>query len=110
MPQAYVDLFVEQGANFSSYVILTDSSTNSYMNIAESTFSANIKTDYSSANLTANFICTASDAANGLLVLSLNSDTTANIAQGRYVFTLNMTANTDKSRVLTGSVIVLPNA
>lgn len=110
MPGHYVELFVDQGANFSSEVTITNSTTNAAINIASYSFSGRIKSSHFSANVTEIFICTITDAANGLLTISLPSANTANIEQGRYVYKLNMTGpSSETTPVIEGPVIVLPD-
>lgn len=106
----YLELFINQGSNFYSNITITDSSTNTYSNIMSSIFTGRLKRSFSSLNVKATFVCTAVDGANGLLQLSLPSDVTANLDQGRYVYTVTMKNGSDTLPVVDGGAFVLPSA
>lgn len=106
----YVDLYVDQGANFSSNIIATNASTNAAINIASYSFTGRIKKSHFTSNVADTFICTKLNSANGVLSISLPSANTANIEQGRYVYSVKMTtANGSTSKLQEGSLIVLPD-
>ena len=105
---AYVELFIEQGSNLSSDLIINTGSSNSAANLTLSMFSARVKKSYNSSNLVTELVCSATDAANGVLNLSLPAANTANLTQGRYVYTVKMTNDSFVTRVIEGTLFVLP--
>lgn len=107
--EQYVELFIYQGANFYSNIIITDVSTNAFMNIATSTFRGRLKKSAASANVKGTLNCSVIDSANGVLQISMSSANTANMAQGRYVYSIRMTTQSDTVPVIGGSAFVLPD-
>lgn len=105
----YAELFIYQGANFDSNITLTDSSTNSVINIASTVFRSRIKKSYASANIKAKITCTAVDSRNGVMQMTLTSSQTANLAQGRYVYNVMMTNGGHTDLVIEGGIFVLPD-
>ena len=108
MPASFVEIFIEQGANFSSDLYLTETSSNAAMNLDSTTFTANIKKSYHSANAQGAFNFQIIDASNGVVAMTLTALQTANIQAGRYVYTVQMKQNDEIRRPFEGHVIVLP--
>lgn len=106
---AYVELMMDQGATFNNVINLSDDLTNANINISGYIVRSQMRRSYYSANATANLICTIEDATNGVIILNLPANTTANIKAGRYLFdmetvdTLGVT-----NRVLEGIITVTP--
>jgi hypothetical protein len=108
MAAAYQELFLEQGTTFTTNVTLDDVDGTPY-NLTNVTAKSQIRKSYYSANTTAEFIVTINTPTSGIILLTLNAPTTANIAAGRYVYDVAIkdTANT-VTRVLEGIVNVIP--
>ena len=104
----YVQLFVDQGANFATDIHLVDTRTNSAINLSGSIFSANLKASWYGANVAANFSTAIANSANGHLVISLTASQTFSLPPGRYVFDVKRVAANSVSRVREGTVIVTP--
>lgn len=106
---AYVELYLDQGTDFNNIINLTDDITNAPINVSGYTVTSQMKRSYYSANVTANIICSITDAANGEVTLSMSASNTANIKAGRYVFDVKTkdSANTIL-RVLEGIITVTP--
>lgn len=104
----YIELDLDQGSDFTFDLDLTDSDY-SVINVAGYTFSSSIRKSYYSSSVTANLTVTIQNAANGNVILSMNSATTANIKAGRYVFDIKQvdTSNT-KTRIVEGIITILP--
>lgn len=104
----YAELTIDQGATFETTLDLI-ADDGSAINVAGYVFSGQIRKSYYSLNSTANLDISISNSANGNVVISLNSATTANIAAGRYLYDVKMidTANTT-TRILEGVVTVTP--
>lgn len=106
---AYVELYMDQGADFYNTVNLTDDLTNAYINVYGYSVSSQMRRSYYSANATADLNCTISDYANGQIILSLESANTSSIKPGRYVFDLLTTDPFGATnRLLEGIITVTP--
>lgn len=107
----YAELTIDQGATFSSTIdLINDDNTPINLSFATANnFSAQIRKSYYSTNPTANITVTIDNAANGILRLSMDANTTANIKPGRYLYDLKMVnaANTT-IRVVEGIVTITP--
>jgi hypothetical protein len=106
---AYVELYIDQGATFTNIINLSDDLTNANINIAGYIVRSQMRRSYYSANVSANIICTISNAVNGEVTMSLDANTTANIKAGRYLFDVEMVDRLGTiSRVLEGIITVTP--
>lgn len=104
----YAELTIDQGSTFSSVINLTNDD-NSVIDIANSTFSAEIRKSYYSVNATAIITVTKEDAANGIVRLEIPAANTANIKPGRYLYDLKMTDSSNVTvRVIEGIVTITP--
>ena len=104
----FVELDIDQGTDFSFNLDLTNDD-GSVIDVSSYVFSSSIKKSFYSATPTANLTVTIDDAANGKVVLSLNSAITANIKAGRYLFDIKQKNDLDvKSRIAEGIITVNP--
>jgi hypothetical protein len=106
---AYVELTIEQGANLTSTITVSDSQGDA-VNLTTYSASAQLRKSYysSSANtLTA----TITGNANGQITMSMTAANTSALTPGRYVYDLIITNSTDnsKTRVVEGTAVVLPS-
>ena len=106
---AYLEITIEQGANLTSTVTVSDTQGDA-INLSTYSASAQLRKSYysSSANtLTA----TITGNANGQITLSMTASNTALLTPGRYVYDLKITNSTDNSvtRVIEGTATVLPS-
>lgn len=109
MPAAYSNLYIEQGTSFSTTIAIDDV----YGDIFDLTYfnvSSQIRKSYYSANTTATFTSSI-NSSQGTITLQLSSQTTANIAPGRYVYDTKLTGinNGQVTRILEGVVEVSPS-
>lgn len=109
MAEEYIELFIYQGANFSANIVLTNQTTNAFMNLNNVSFRGRFKKSHSSSNIKANLVFTIQDSANGIVEISLPSSITSNMAQGRYVTSIKMTENGVTDPVFSGIAFVLPD-
>lgn len=106
---AYVELFMDQGADFRTVVNLTDEITNTNLNLSGYQIRSQMRRSYYSANAAATINCAITDASTGEITMSLTSANTSNIKAGRYLFDLEATDATGfTSRVLEGIITVTP--
>ena len=108
MAAGYQELFLEQGTDFSTSITLDDVNGDPY-NLTGFTAKSQMRKSYYSTSATAEFTITINSPAAGIIVMSLPSANTANVAAGRYVYDVAIkdSANTI-TRVLEGIVNVLP--
>ena len=108
MPAAYSNLYIEQNADFAASISINDVFGNIY-GLIDCVAYSQIRKSYYSANSTAEFSTTL-DPGQGVLLLQLNADTTANIAAGRYVYDALIvnTVTNERLRLLEGVVDVSP--
>ena len=106
---AYVEITIEQGANLTSTVTVTDTQGDA-VNLTTYSASAQLrKSYYSTSANTLTAIITGN--ANGQITLSMTAANTANLTPGRYVYDLIITNSTDNSvtRVVEGTAVILPS-
>jgi hypothetical protein len=98
------NLIVDQGANFVYKIYLIDAEGNPF-DISGYTGNAQIRKTYTSTNYTTMNVAVTGNA--GLISLTMNATTTANLSSTRYVYDLELTSNTNiTSRIVEGFVTV----
>jgi len=108
MAAGYADQYLEQGSTFNSQLTLTDDYGNPY-NLTNFTVFSRAKKSYTTSNVAMNFTVTTISANNGIVALTLDAATTANVPYGKYVYDVivrdpyNVT-----SRILEGQIFVSP--
>lgn len=108
MSAAYSNLYLEQGATFTTTITLDDVYGETY-NLVGYSASSQMRKSYYSSNATATFSTTV-NVGLGSVTLDLPANTTANIAPGRYVYDAIITdSNTNvTTRILEGIIEVSP--
>jgi hypothetical protein len=106
---AYVELTIEQGADFTTTVTVKDETGNP-SNLNNHSVAAQLRKSHYSSSAT-NFTATITDPGAGTITLTMASSVTANIAPSRYVYDLLLTNNSTnvKTRVIEGIANVLPS-
>ena len=106
---AYSEITIEQGANLTSTITVTDTQGDAVNLTTYSASSQLRKSYYSSSANTLTAIITGN--SNGQITLSMTAANTAALTPGRYVFDLIITNSIDNSvtRVIEGTAIVLPS-
>lgn len=103
-----VELFCDQGTDF-SYQLDLSNDDGTALNVANYTFTSSIRKSYYSSSVTANMTVSIVSAANGNVLISMNSSTTSNIVAGRYLYDVKMRDNTNTVfRVIEGIITVYP--
>ena len=104
---AFTELLIEQGASFSTTVNVEDTA-GAAINLTSYTAASQMRKSYYSSTYSA-ISSVITGTANGEITLSMTSANTANLAPGRYVFDLVITAPTTiKTRVVEGIIVVSP--
>ena len=110
MSAGYQELFLEQGASFSTTITVDDVYGDAY-DLNEYSAACQMRKSYYSSNATATFT-TEVYGGTGSIVLILDSTQTSNIAPGRYVYDILIYSNVNTSnntiRILEGIINVTP--
>ena len=106
---AYVELTIEQGANFTTTVTVKDEVGNP-TNLNNHSVAAQLRKSHYSTTAT-NFTAAITDPVNGVITLTMTASVTANVTPSRYVYDLLLTNNSTnvKTRVIEGIATVLPS-
>lgn len=101
-----LNLSINTSTNFSQTFTLTDDEGGA-LNLSEYTYASQIR-KHPNSSTAVSFTTAALTPANGELTISLDPSDTADLKPGRYVYdiVLTKTADSTKTRVLQGSVIV----
>lgn len=107
---AYVELTIEQGANLTSFVTVSDD-YGAGINLQTYSASSQLRKSFFSTTSTP-LTATVTGVANGEITLSMTAANTANLTPGRYMYDLTITDSTDNkvTRVIEGIAVVLPSA
>ena len=111
MPAGYQDLFLEQGATFTTQMTLADNTGAPY-NLNGFTVRSQARTSYYSSNTAINFSTSIPDANNGVIQLSADAATTANVSSiQKLVYDVIITeiGTGNVTRVLEGQIFVSPS-
>ena len=104
----FVELTLEQGANFNTVLDLKDAAGN-ILNLAGYAAAAQMRKSYYSTSAT-NFTVSITDASAGQITMSMNSANTSSVTPGRFVYDVLITSGTGvKTRIIEGIVTVLPS-
>ena len=102
------NIFIDQGATFTTTVTVTDSS-GSAVNLSGYSVAAQIRKTFLSASATA-FTASISNASSGEITISLSPTQTAALEAGRFVYDVVITGSGGtKTRVVEGQVTVNPS-
>lgn len=106
---AFVELTVDQGANFTTTVTVKDDSGNP-LNLTSYQASAQLRKSYYSTTAVDFDVDKNTNPQLGEIIVSLTGANTASIQPGRYVYDLLITSPENvKTRVIEGIVTVLPS-
>lgn len=109
MAAGYSDQYLEQGASFFSQLTLTDDYGSRY-DLQNFIINSRAKKSYTTANVAFTFDAQLTDPVNGVITLSLDAATTANVPYGKYVYdvTIQDPETNLITRVLEGQIYVAP--
>ena len=108
MAAGYQELFLEQGTDFNTSITLDDADGVPY-DLTDFIAKSQMRKSYYSNSTTAEFVISINDPLNGIILITLPSANTANIAAGRYVYDVVIKNSSNNiTRVLEGIVNVLP--
>jgi len=105
---AVSNLYIDQGADFSTTVSLTDSN-GEILSLTGYSAVGQIRKTFGSSTVSATF-ATVLTAATGQITLTLTDSVTAALESGRYVYDILITDSSgDKTRILEGQATVTPS-
>ena len=105
---SYVELQIDQGAQFSTTISVSDTAGNT-SNLVGYTANAQIRRVWSSESYTP-FTIAFIDPANGVMTMSMTSANTALLNTGRHVYDVRLTDPLGESRrVFEGIVVINPS-
>ena len=105
---AVSNLYIDQGADFSTTVSLTDSN-GQVLSLTGYTALGQIRKTYGSSTVAGTFD-TALTAATGQITLTLADTVTGGMSSGRYVYDIIITDSSgDKTRILEGQATITPS-
>lgn len=105
----YVELYIEQGADFESTIVLQDDVTNLLQNVDGYVFVSSLRRSLLSPNTSGNLVCSITDAANGEMLMTMTAANTSNLRPGTHLFDLKSYSSGKYSRLLEGIIIVTPS-
>lgn len=105
----YVELYIDQGADFESTIVLQDDVTNLYQNVQNYTVTGTLRRSLISQNASGNLVCSITDAANGEITISMSASNTANLRTGTHLFDIRTYSGGKYDRLLEGIIIVTPS-
>lgn len=82
----YVELYMDQGADFSTTIAMNDESTNLPQNLAGYIVTSQMRKSLVSQNATASFVCSIPTPNTGEIFVEMTAANTANITAGTYFF------------------------
>ena len=104
----FVELTLEQGANFNTVLDLKDSA-GGILNLSGYSVAAQMRKSYYSTTATS-FTMTISDAAAGQITMAMSAANTASVTPGRYVYDILLTSGSGiKTRIIEGIITVMPS-
>ncbi len=104
----FVELLIEAGTTYSNEITVREDDGTA-KNLANFTANSQLRKSYYSSTAT-DFTMTVTNAANGVITMSLSAANTANLRAGRYVYDVELTDNQGiVTRIFEGIAVVLPN-
>lgn len=103
------NLYVDQGSTYTVSINLTDSD-NSAKDLTNHSARSQMRRSYYSVSNT-QFSANITDAANGVITLSLTDSQTSNLKAGRYVYDVELISPANViTRIIEGIVVISPEA
>lgn len=105
----YVELYIDQGADFESVIVLEDDITNIYQNVDGYVVTSSMRRSLLSSNTSGNLVCSITDAANGEITMRMTASNTASLRTGTHFFDVKTLSGNKYTRILEGIIIVTPS-
>ena len=109
MAAGYLELYIEQGEDFSVNITLDNLNGEPY-NLTNINIKSDIRKSYWSSNVAASFSANVANTQLGVLNLSLPANTSTVMRSGRYVYDVEIDDGAGEvTRIFEGIITVLPN-
>lgn len=105
----YVELYIDQGADFESTIVLEDDVTNLSQNVDGYVVVGTLRRSLLSPNTSGNLVCSVTDAAAGEITISMSAANTANLRTGTHLFDIRTYVTGKYTRLIEGIIIVTPS-
>lgn len=107
----YIELYIDQGSDFSTTVTINDDNTNLPQNLYGYVVTSSLRRSLLSPNAAAAFACSVYDSANGEILVTMSSANTANLRAGSYLFDIKTydSLSATSSRLIEGVIFVTPS-
>ena len=107
----YVELYIDQGSDFSTTITINDDNTNLPQNLTGYIVTSSLRRSLISANASSNLTCSVYDAGNGEILVSMTSSNTAILRPGPYFFDIKTydSLGATTSRLIEGMLFVTPS-
>jgi hypothetical protein len=108
----YVELYIDQGTDFSTTINIDDDNTNLPTNIQSYVVTSSMRRSLLSPNASSNLVCSVADAANGTILMEMTAANTSNLRPGTYFFdvrTKDVVNNNFYTRLIEGVIFVTPS-
>ena len=87
----YVELYIDQGSDFSTTVKINDDNTNMPVNIQSYIVTSSLRRSLLSPNVSSNLVCYITDAGGGEIELQMSAADSSNLRPGTYFFDVRTT-------------------
>lgn len=107
----YVELYIDQGSDFSTTITINDDNTNLPQNLYGYVVTSSLRRSLVSANASGYLICSVYDSANGEILATMSAANTANLRPGPYFFDIKTydSLSSTTSRLIEGTLFVTPS-
>ena len=108
----YLELYIDQGADFYTTINLYDDNTNTPQNVQGLVITSSMRKSLVSPNTSANLVCSVTDVNNAEITLSLAGSISANLRPGSYLYDVKVyNSNLDYpvTRLIEGVIFVIPS-
>lgn len=106
----YVEFYIDQGTDFSTYITLNDDDTNLAQNVTGYTITGQLRRSLVSSQVSETLLCQVTDPSIGEISVSLAAANTANLKPGNYFYDIKVLDRDSQmvSRLIEGIMIVTP--
>ena len=105
----YVELYMDQGADFSTTIAINDDNNNTPQDISGYIVTSQMRKSLISQNIVASLVCSIPYPESGEIYVELDAANTAIIPGGRYFFDVKINDNGLYSRLVEGVIFVTPS-
>jgi hypothetical protein len=105
----YVELYIDQGADFESTLVLEDDVTNLLQNVSSYVVTGTMRRSLLSQNASGILSCAINANATGEILMTMNAANTANLRPGTHLFDVKTFDGSKYNRLIEGIIIVTPS-